>query len=150
MIKITADFTDSFLEDMINSDVDKIINETAKSMFSAGKVITDKAVAKTKDGAFTGGGFGNISYDLRSSMGCGLVKSNKVTQNYFPFGKTTTGKKHGKDLLTTVAAEITEEIALIFVAGENYAVFVEDKGYDVITMSFATFDPEFLKQLNDA
>lgn len=147
MITITPDFSLSELDDIIDSDINDWFKDLGKSMMNAGKLITDKAIRKAKTGAFSGGGFGNISYDLRSSMGCGLAINKTITQTYFPFGRTGEGKQNGINLLNQVASELDEEIALIMVAGMSYAVFVQQKGYDVITMSFATFDPEFLKKL---
>ncbi|WP_443945601.1 hypothetical protein ACJVDH_00385 [Pedobacter sp. AW1-32] len=149
MITITADFDFKDLDTIINSDVQHWLDDLGTSLFEAGKKIIDVQIAKPKGPPFSGEGFGNITYNLRSSMGVGLVVKKVVKQDYFPFGKGDVGQTHGRELLKTVASETTEEICLVVVAGEYYGVFVQSKGYDVIKMAEGTLPPEFLKELQN-
>jgi len=135
MFSIEADFNDSDLEAMIQEDLQAWFDEITEVLMEAGKDCIDRQIAKQRaDVPGDGGGFGNITYDLRSSMGCAMIVNGKITETYFPFTKTSEGKQQGMSLLETVAGEIDEEIALALVAGEFYSVFVESKGYDVLTM----------------
>jgi hypothetical protein len=147
MITITADFSITDIERDMNEDIERWFDEMAQALFEGGKAITDRAIAKVKTGA-KGGGFGNITYNLRSSIGCGLFRNNVIEQDYFPFGKGAAGQIKGREVMNTVASEmVTDEIGLIFVAGEEYGVFVQMKGYDVTDMSWERFKSEFFNKL---
>ena len=63
--------------------------------------------------------FGNITWNLRSSMGCGLVFQNELVESYFPMGTGDEGRGKGLDLLNELAAETEEEICVIVVAGDT-------------------------------
>ena len=149
MITITADFDFNELNSIIEQDVDDWFDELGRALLATGKRTIDRQIAKIKTGPFTGGGFGNITYNLKSSMGVGLVINKQIKEAYFPFGKGGDGKTKGRQLLSEVAAETKEDICLIVVAGEKYGVFVQQKGYDVITMAEGTLGEDFLKSLNN-
>lgn len=148
MISITANFTIEQLEADMNADLEKWFDEIAESVFDAGKSIVDRAIAKVKTGANTGGGFGNITFNLRSSIGCGLVRDGLIKEDYFPFGKGDTGQVKGREVMNNVLAEFgSDQIGLILVAGEEYGVFVQMKGYDVTEMSWLKFEKEFFSKI---
>lgn len=149
MISIEAQFSIEALEKDMTDKLQVWFNSLAKKLMDTGKEMTDRAVAKVKTGVKPGTSFGNITFDLRSSMGCGLVINNTVKETYFPFGKTSEGKAHGLLLISSIAAKIQEDIALVMVAGEKYATWVEGTGHDVITMSFGNFETEFLKEVKN-
>lgn len=149
MITIKADFSLADLEADMNADLEKWFDEISATLLQVGKESIDRQIAKVKpDTDAYGKGFGNITYNLRSSMGCGLVRNGKVIETYFPFGKGDVGQTHGLALLDEIAGTISEGIALIVVAGEQYGVFVEMKGFDVIAMSYARFANEFFNKLD--
>ena len=80
----------------------------------------DKAHRKMKpDQDLYGKAFGNITWNLRSSMGCGLVFQNELVESYFPMGTGDEGRGKGLDLLNELAAETEEEICVIVVAGDT-------------------------------
>lgn len=147
MIGITADFSDDDLERAIQEDLEGWFVNLSKSLMETGKNLVDKAIYRTSQGAYKKV-FGNITYNLRSSMGCGLVLNNKLVDSYFPFGKNDIGKKHGMQLLETIASDTTEDFVLVVVAGEYYSKYVQEKGYDVDDMSFALFSNEFLSKIS--
>ena len=95
-----------------------------------------------------GKAFGNITWNLRSSIGCGLVFQNALVESYFPMGTGDEGRGKGIDLLNECAAESEEEICVIVVSGENYAEFVQKKGFDVTKMAENSFEYEFMALVN--
>lgn len=148
MITITADFSLADLEKDMNSTIESWFDEVAATFWEVGKESIDRQLLKIKpDTDAYGKGFGNITFNLRSSMGCGLVRDGKVVDTYFPFGKGDVGQTHGLSLLNEIAGTIDDNIALIVVAGEKYGVFVEAKGFDVIKMSYAKFEDEFFAKM---
>ena len=146
MFSIEQDFEDDFLDNLINSDVEEIINELAETMFETGKRLVDRARAKTK----TEGGFGNITWNLRASIGCVLANNSQILDQhvYFPtIPESSNGQIEGENFAREIALLVDEgEPVLIFVAGMEYAIFVESKGRDVIRLSGELFDSTF-KQL---
>lgn len=147
MIGITADFSDDDLEKVIQEDLEAWFMNLSRSMMDTGKLLIDKAISKVSYDSY-GKVFGNITFNLRSSMGCGLVLHGKVIETYFPFGKNDEGKRHGLQLLKKVASETEEDFFLVVVAGEVYSNYVQDNGYDVDNMSLALFGDEFLRKIS--
>lgn len=147
MFSIEAQFSTQDLEKMITDDMQKWFDEMAVDLMKVGKASVDKAIYKVSSGGY-GKIFGNITFNLRSSMGCGIIVNNKVVDTYFPFGKGDEGRAHGLELLNRLASQVVDDIELIVVAGEFYAGFVQAKGFDVLAMSEATFNSEFLKFMN--
>lgn len=148
MFSIEAEFNDSDLEAMIQEDLQAWFDEITEVLMQTGKQQVDTAITKVTSGGY-GKIFGNITYNLRSSMGCGLAIDGEVVEDYFPFGEGDEGQAHGKDLLNKIAAENNFEISLIVVAGEYYSEFVQAKGFDVDKMSLKTFEDNFFKMLNN-
>lgn len=71
----------------------------------------DKAHRKMKpDQDLHGKAFGNITWNLRSSMGCGLVFQNELVESYFPMGTGDEGRGKGLDLLNELALLSLQEI----------------------------------------
>lgn len=147
MINIEADFNFDELEKDMEDKLQVWFNELAEKLMETGKASIDYAINKVTSGGY-GKIFENITYNLRSSMGCGLVVNGQVTETYFPFGANDEGEAHGRALLEKIALEVTGDIELIVVAGSFYAYYVESKGFDVLRMSNATFEKEFLQLLN--
>lgn len=76
--------------------------------------------------------------NLRSSIGYIILKNGKVVSENFEESGQGTDKVSGKSKGFEFAMEIAKSdlgFLLIVVAGMEYAVFVESKGYDVITGS---------------
>lgn len=74
--------------------------------------------------------------NLRSSIGYVVVKDGVIVKkNFTESGNGTqsgkAGKKEGKALAESLAKQ-TKGFCLIVVAGERYAVYVKNKGFDVI------------------
>lgn len=95
---------------------------------NAGGHFINIARSKTKDQ----GGFGDVTGNLRSSIGFVIVDHGDVIQDYFP-GDKETGRKEGLKHAEKIALEYQGGYALIVVAGMEYAASVESRGKDVIT-----------------
>lgn len=83
--------------------------------------------------------------NLRSSIGYIILKNGKIVSENFEDADQGTDKATGKAKGLEFAFENNEAFigyALIVVAGMQYAVFVESKGYDVITGSSLIADQE--------
>lgn len=147
MIGITADFSDKDLEDWINADAHVWFDELLEKFRIAGKQFTERARAKAKPEKDA---FGNITWNLRSSIGYVLVYQRKVIEAYFPVLKTgSLGAKTGESFAREIALLINEGdgIELVMVAGMEYASLVEDRRLDVISGSSALFEAEVTKLL---
>ncbi len=93
------------------------------------QIITD---AREKQGHDVGG-FNDITGHLRSSIGYIVLYNGKQIVSNF------TGEQIGVDTGKTVASNVAKDYpkgyVLIMVAGMNYATYVEDRGYDVLSGS---------------
>lgn len=88
--------------------------------------------------AIAHGSYQDRTGTLRSSIGFGVVKYGTLTKvgGFKHFRSGSSGAAIGKDKLDGLVAECGgDEICLIFVAGAEYATYVEAMGYDVITFS---------------
>lgn len=81
------------------------------------------------------GNYKDQTGNLRSSTGYMIVQDGKVmTQGGFEQVKGgDEGVKTGKKAVAEVAKQFPEHSVLIVVAGMKYGVYVERRGYDVIT-----------------
>ena len=87
------------------------------------------------------GRYKNITNNLRSSIGYLIVKDGSVVKK-LGFNRhglaeyNMQGAEKGESLALKLAAEQPKNsYSLIVVAGMNYAVYVESKGYNVLTSS---------------
>jgi hypothetical protein len=128
MFSISADFNMADIEAYIKEETEVWFDELVDSFRVTGKSLVEKARAKTK----LDGGFGNISWNLRSSIGYLLIYNGEVVETYFPtVGPGSEGSKTGEDYAREIGSLINEHegIQLVIVAGMEYAVFVERVGY---------------------
>lgn len=75
--------------------------------------------------------------NLRSSIGYIICEDGRVIgQSAFPQAKDTAteGPTTGLNYATSLASQ-TKGLALVVVAGMKYAIYVADKGYDVLSSS---------------
>lgn len=90
--------------------------------------------------------------NLTSSIGYAVsINGNLVKCSSFGQVKNgADGSKDGKEYVMSLISKYPQSIALIVVAGKNYAAFVSDKGYDVLDSAEILAErlvPQFLKQL---
>lgn len=138
MFSIKANFNQSEVGDYIKQETDKWFTSLIEPFRITGRDLVDRARAKTK----AGGGFGNITWNLRSSIGYLIIYNGEVVETYFPPLETgsegsATGENYAREIATLI--NIHEGIQLVIVAGMEYAVLVERQGFselerkDVIT-----------------
>lgn len=72
--------------------------------------------------------------NLRSSVGCIVVVDGRIIQEYgFEIVKQgSQGITDGKEYAYSLAKQFPKGVAIIAVAGKEYASYVADKGYDVL------------------
>lgn len=132
MFSIEADFDLSDLEAIVNGEVNAWIEGLLNYFRTRGRELVDKARAKTRDD----GGFGNITWNLRASIGMCIVDSDgRIIETYFPpISKGDHGNTVGREMAERLAVygRSRNEASMVFVAGENYASLVQAKGKDVI------------------
>lgn len=81
------------------------------------------------------GSYQNQTGNLRSSIGYVIVKDGAIiTSNFQQAANGTEGLETGKRIAATIASGM-KGFALIGVAGMDYAVHVESKGFEVISSS---------------
>ncbi len=91
--------------------------------------------------------------NLRSSVGYILAFDGKVISksSFAAVRNGSEGSKEGENLAKLLADKHNKGFALIVVAGMEYSVYVQDKGYDVLTSGELLAEqivPRMLKQLN--
>lgn len=139
-LNIKAKFDTRTIRATVNKYVQNYINRVIEVYKTAGVAMVEDARSRTKDlGAYDGGSFGNITWNLRSSIGCSLFRGGDAIFDYYPTLQTGAhGSKKGKDFaLETYRSNVgitysKDSIVLIVVAGEDYARAVESRGYNVI------------------
>ncbi|WP_231489912.1 hypothetical protein [Pedobacter sp. Leaf170] len=117
----------------VGADLLKRIELAVVSRFQyIGETFVTNARLKTKKQ----GGFGNITGNLRSSIGYIILNNGKTVQdNYEVSGTGTKGVQEAKALIRELKSKFNTGYVLIVVAGMNYAAAVESRGLDVITGS---------------
>lgn len=136
-VKIKADFSISDISKEIDQAIKLYLDEVVRVYSDAGRAMTEDARERTKEVNAPGAdSFGNITWELRSSIGCVVYRSGKKVFSYFPVLSTgAEGAKEGEDYADFIALQLTEsdEIVLVVVAGKEYAAAVENKGYNVLS-----------------
>lgn len=95
------------------------------------------------------GSYTDRTGNLRSSVGYVIVVNGKVVKSS-DFGTVKdgkTGSKDGKEYADSLVHKYSTGIALIVVAGMNYAAYVQRRGYNVLA-SAELIAQQMLRQLN--
>lgn len=104
---------------------------------SSAREDTIRFLAKVGEQAFTeafeSGNYQDRTGALRSSIGYGVTDGGVIVREggFRVVGDGMEGAARGHAFLTEIASR-TEGLALILVAGETYARYVADKGFNVI------------------
>lgn len=160
MFSIEADFDFQGINAHIEKESNAFLLDLLEDWRAAGKRHVDNIKAKTKytDATFLGSikgsktdksTFNNITYNLRSSIGYLIIYNGEIIEDYFPVvGGATEGAEVGRAWAREVSyvANEHEGIQMIIVAGMEYAVFVQSKGYDVIDHATETQLPKILME----
>ena len=149
-LSIKANYTEASIRNEVSRAVEEYFKYVTSTYSKAGKAMVEDARSRTKDlGALDGGSFGNITWELRSSIACGVYRDGSQVYFYGPVLSTgSDGVSAAKDYLDELAVGI-EGIQLIVVAGKDYARAVESKGYNVISSTADGADNILNKYLNE-
>jgi len=144
-VGIKGRFTDSGISKFIANKIEKINKAIIDSLKQIGKTAVKNAIQS--------GDYRDITGNLRSSIGCIILRDSQVIFDYFPkAGKGTEGEKGlraGRQLAQELIADFPKGIVLIVVVGENYAAAVENKGKNVLTGSSLLAKKELEKAFKD-
>jgi hypothetical protein len=135
---------------VVKGIIEKIVYVTVSQMEQTGlKVVRDARVKTPSEG-----GYHDETGNLRSSIGFAVVNKSEIAKKDFTPSSDgsdkATGVKTGEDYASKIAEEDINKLALIVVAGMDYAGYVEALGYDVITGSTLGVGKKFEKDLNEA
>lgn len=140
ILTIKSKFNMRSIKALVEARVAAYINRVIDVYKAAGVAMVEDARGRTKDlGSYDGGSFGNITWNLRSSIGCSVFRFGTSVFDYFPTLQSgahgsKTGKEFADEIYQTGLGDIydRDSIVLIVVAGEHYARAVEARGYNVI------------------
>ena len=123
---ITSDYNKGDAEKEFWKIQEEIDQEIIRAMSYAGEKFVRDARSMTK----TQGGFGDVTGNLRSSIGYFILKDGDIIKKDF------TGSGIGEQNAMTELLFLSnkEGFQMIGIAGMNYASYVESKGYNVITL----------------
>ncbi len=127
----------AFNMDKVSKYIDRRIGERTNEIvdFLRVKGMEYTRLARQKAFASVNKAYTNRTWNLVSSVGFGIAKSGLIVESFFPVLRTgSEGSAKGEKVAEKAAKELcgADEIALVLVAGEDYASFVQSKGYDVI------------------
>ena len=141
MISIKADFNMADIEKQINNATQAWFNNLLETFRTKGREFTKRAREQTK----SDGGFGNITWNLRGSIGYILLNDGVVIESYFPpLPDGELGRVTGDAYAREIAAGngFDNGIVLILVAGMDYATYVQNRGIDVLDTESLVFEAE--------
>lgn len=80
------------------------------------------------------GSYTDRTGNLRSSIGYIIIDNGQIVtlSGFRQVAKGHEGISRGKSFAQQIAAEIGPRLALVIVAGMNYAAYVQDRGYNVL------------------
>lgn len=135
---IKAKFSKDDVRKLLEKQYVNIEKAIINRLIYIGEAFVRNARTKTKEQ----GGFGDITGNLRSSIGYSVFNNGKVVkQNFLKSPRGTDGEKgiaEAKLLIEQLSADYPTGYVLIVVAGMDYAAAVESRGRDVLTASSIT------------
>lgn len=140
MIKIEQEFNQRDIENDFLEFADHAELEIVSAMKKAGQLVVDSARQKTRES----GGFANITFNLRASIGYVISDPNgQVIDVYFPsIGKGEEGRLKGIEYGHELATMFNDgDYMLFIIAGMEYAALVEARS-DVISGSLGLLQKE--------
>lgn len=149
-LKVKANYNTRELEDYSNTVIEEYFKYVISVYSKSGRAMVIDARSRTKD--FPGPGaasFGNITWELRSSIACAVYRDGKRVFFYGPALESgSEGVQAAKDYLEELS-EGVDGIQLIVVAGKEYARAVESRGYNVISNTALIAEGILEKYINE-
>lgn len=131
--------------DDILKNQDAFIQMVEQTLFD----ILDRTLIEITNLAKSTNTYTDRTNNLRSSIGYVIyrdgvfVKSNFATDGSGTEGSGESGTSTGLREANEVAKDFSDGYVCVLVAGMDYAVYVESKGYDVVSGSWLQFDNVF-------
>lgn len=136
IIKAITNRLDFIGQEFVNSARSKVSDAYFVEVAGRGKTAFHRAGPRVKLITESTPSFIDQTGNLRSSIAYIVLHNGKtITEDYEKTGTGAEGFKKAKALINNLKKKYQNGIALIVVAGENYAAAVESKGFDVITGS---------------
>ena len=137
----------------VNIDWGKVKEELIAEMDVRVEVAFERACLKAVNWAKQNKGYTVQSGALSSSTGFQLYKDGALIKSYFEAspdgtdkdGSKAKGKAAGEKAAAERASQLGAHICAVIVAGMPYAIYVESKGYDVLTGAEKQF-PSILEE----
>lgn len=136
-MRIKATFSSSSIAEVLKTKVKQIEEAIITELFAVGITCVAEAVSK--------GSYTNRTYNLRSSIGFVVVKNGSVVMvgGFESSGSGSDGAAKGAAFATSLASLHPVGYGLILVAGENYASYVESRGFNVLSSAHSLGKLEF-------
>lgn len=136
------------LNDIFRKHQQRCYEAVVRTLMYCGEQIVNKVRDGSKPKSYK-----DQTGNLRSSTGYILTYDGKVISksSFASVQNGSNGSKEGEDFAKRLADQHDKGFALIVVAGMEYAVYVEDRGYDVLMSGELLANdiiPRMLKQLN--
>jgi hypothetical protein len=128
-----------------DAEIKKTLEEFAKKKDEEIYAILDYNARDFVSRCKTGGSYTDRTGNLRSSIGYLILKDGNEMSKHCE-GGTEDGTKGGLEYAEELAGHYNRGWVLIVFAGMNYALYVELKGFSVIT-SFLPDQNEFIQKL---
>ncbi|KXB74560.1 hypothetical protein HMPREF1860_01999 [Prevotella amnii] len=129
-------------------EIDAYIEKRLKRMQHAVIRILEYTGERAVIAAIENHRYKNQTGNLEASTGYIIVDNGEIIKNSFGFAE---GSLKGKNAAKELAAKYTSGLVLIVVAGMKYAVYVSDKGLDVLDsaeIEAQNILPQLLNQLS--
>lgn len=139
------------IQDEIEAKVQEAVERMKAAVIYNLQVIGEKCVNAARITALKGRDYTDQSGNLRSSTGYVLVVDGEiVAESSFEVVKDgSEGANTGKTYAEELARQHPQGIALVVVAGKDYAEYVAARGYDVLDTSERLAEQLVNKLMND-
>jgi hypothetical protein len=140
---IKANFTEAQLQQLKQKKAENVHKAITSILFLLG----EKCVNEARNfGSYT-----DRTGNLRSSVGYGVFKDGRPISysDFQQVAKGTEGGIEGRALLDRIAGQYPSGYALVVVAGMKYAVYVEAKGYNVLSSAELLAERELPRMINE-
>lgn len=147
--RLVPAFTEADLGKQMEEIIGRIVRVTENELNQLGLQMTTAARMKTKGQ----GGFNDQTGNLRSSIGYILMYDGEIINEDFRIADKgddrSSGVAKGKDEAERISKESPDGWAIILVAGMEYASWVENMDYDVISGTTLGADKKLQRALNN-
>ena len=132
-----------FAASMVKRVMDDFLKKTDAEIIATLYYIGEEFVNTCK----ISGNYTDRTGNLRSSIGCAVMKDGSIIKS-ISFGSNSEGVTKGDEFADEIKAQFPEGYYLVVYAGMHYAIYVETKGFSVIS-SFLPDSDGFVKLISD-